>query len=108
MAQLDTDKRELLLYIENDWAVHRAFLAPTLRTVAKHYDKGQGDYGKALAAISRYAVLPAAREYVKVHGSMTASVKQMFPKPLRDAVAEDLLEYFLAEYRLGNRFWVVA
>lgn len=108
MAQLDTDKRELTLYIENDYGVHRAYLCPTLTTIAKHYDRGQGDYGKALAAISRYAVLPAAREYVKVHGSMTASVKTMFPKVLRDAVAEDLLEYFLAEYRSDNRFWVVA
>lgn len=108
MAQLDTEKQELLLYIENTWAIHRAYLAPTLTTIAKHYDKGQGDYGKALAAISRYTVLPAARQYVLEHGSMTASVKSMFPKVIRDAIAEDLLEYFLTEYRLGNRFWVVA
>jgi len=105
VSQLDTDRRELALYIDNDYGCHRAFLLPTLRTVAKHYDKGQGDYGKALLAISRYAVLPSAREYVKVHGSMTASVKTMFPKPIRDAVAEDILEYFLSEYRLGNKFW---
>lgn len=105
MAQLDTDKRELLLYMENDHGVYRAYLCPTLRTIEKHYLKGQGDYEKALKAISRYAVLPSAREYVKVHGSMTASVKTMFPKVLRDAIAEDILEHFLAEFRIGNRFW---
>lgn len=105
MAQLDTDRRELDLYINNDYGVYRAYLLPTLRTVAKHYDKGQGNYEKALAAISRYAVLPAARQYVLEHGSMTASVRTMFPKVVRDAVAEDLLGHFLSEYRLGNRFW---
>ena len=98
------EQQELYLYILNDWGVYNAYLKPMFRAINKKYDQGQGDYEKAVTGLSRNAVLPAARYYVATHGSMTASVKTMFPKPVRDAVAQELMDYFLDEYRVGNRF----
>lgn len=99
------EQRELYLYTINDWPVYKAYVLPALKSIAKKYDQGCGDYEKAISALSRNALLPAARQYVLMHGSMTASVRTMFPKPVRDAVAQELMDYFLSEYRFGNRFW---
>jgi len=47
-------------------------------------------------------LLPAAKEYLKQHGSMTDSVKQMFPKAERLKLAEVLALEMVGEFRLGN------
>jgi len=96
---------ELDLYIENTRAVARAYYFPTLRMIARHYDRGQGDYEKGIKAISRFTVLPAARQYLLEHGSMTDSVRDIFPKAMRDIVATGLMERFLDSYREADRFW---
>jgi hypothetical protein len=36
---------------------------------------------------------------------MTTAWHELFPKGDRDRVAEKLLDDFLTELRLGNRFW---
>lgn len=108
MAHIETDTHacaELALYIENDHDVARAYYYPALGTIARHYDRGRGDYEKGIAALARYAVLPAARHYILTHGSMTDSVAGVFPLAVRKIVAQGLMDRFLVEYRLGNRFW---
>lgn len=96
---------ELALYIHNDHGAYKAYFLPTCKTIARHYDRGQGDYEKGIKALARYTVLPAARQYLLEHGSMTDSVKGVFPPAIRQLVAVDLMQYFLDEYRAGSRFW---
>lgn len=98
---------ELSLYIHNDYGAYRAYFLPACRTIARHYDRGRGDYEKGIKALARYAVLPAARQYLLEHGSMTEGVRSVFPPAIRQLIATDLMDYFLSEYRLGNRFWEV-
>lgn len=100
-----TEVQELILYIENDYGTSKAYYFPTLAMIQKHYDKGRGDYEKGIKALARYAVLPSAKQYLLEHGSMIDSVRSVFPPAIREMVATELMDRFLAEYRAGNLFW---
>lgn len=95
---------ELELYLTNDFAVHRAYLQPCLKNLAKHHDRGEFYRDKALLSLSR-VVNSAAKQYNLEHGSMTTKWSELFPKGDRDRVANKILDDFLTELRLGNRFW---
>jgi hypothetical protein len=95
---------ELELYLNNDFAVHRAYLQPCLKSLAKHHDRGDFSRDGALLSLSR-VVNSAAKQYNLEHGSMTTKWSDLFPKGDRARVAEKILDDFLTELRLGNRFW---
>lgn len=97
---------ELSLYAENDYGCFRAYILPMLVACQTHYDKGQGDYERMLKGFQR-VLAPVARQYILEHGSMTDRWADVFPVSVRREVAERFAEYFLDEYRLGNR-WEVA
>ena len=103
---MSDEARELSLYAENDYGCYRAHILPMLVACQKHYDKGQGDYERMLKGFQR-VLAPVARQYILEHGSMTDRWSSVFPVSVRREVAEHFAEYFLAEYRLGNR-WEVA
>ena len=98
---------ELSLYADNDYGCYRAYILPMLVACQKHYDKGQGDYERVVKGFQR-VLAPIARQYTLEHGSMVDKWSSVFPVSVRREVAEKFAEYFLAEYRAGNRWEVTA
>jgi len=104
--------KELFLWIENDGDMYRQQYTPIIKNlVAK---KARGVYQSGLAAkLFGYLVENGAKKYYRemVEGLPTeytfvrhvsSEWSQMFPKKLRDAVAEELRDRFENEYELGN------
>jgi hypothetical protein len=98
------EARELELYLWNDNGCYKAYLLPACRVLAKRKDRGDFDYERGLRRM-RSAVDASAKQYNLEHGSMTTRWSDLFPKGDRDRVSAVLLDHFLAELRLGNRFW---
>ena len=76
----------------------------TGRLLTKFWRKGSFDYERALGYVYRNLVIPAAKDYKLCHGSITQSWHTMFPIPERKVAAENILNKFVAEFKLGN-FW---
>lgn len=100
---------ELMLYAENDYGAYRAYILPMLVACQRHYDKGDGDYERVVKGFRR-VLAPVARQYMREHGSVDDGSNPftrwstVFPVSVRGEVAEHFAEYFLAGYRLGNRW----
>jgi hypothetical protein len=97
---------ELILYTENDRGTYFAYLEPMLRAATKHYEKGQGDYEKLLKGFLRVATA-SAKQYTLEHGSMAEAWNRVFPISVRKEVAQHFAEYFLWEYRAGNKWEIL-
>jgi hypothetical protein len=95
---------ELELYLWNDVGCYRAYLVPTCRALARLYDKGKYTHEVALRRML-YSVNASAKQYNLEHGSMTTKWSSLFPRGDRDRVSAVLVDHFLTELRLGNRFW---
>ncbi len=91
--------RELELYSEHFSDVH---LNSTVKCLSKFHKRGDFDLDRAIAYVDRNLVMPAAKDYLLCHGSMTQNLKNTFPKCLRLQVAESLTERFVEEFKLGN------
>lgn len=97
---IDNDAfRELELYSENFSDIH---LNSTVKCLAKFHKRGDFELDRAIAYVDRNLVMPAAKDYLLRHGSMTQSLKSTFPKCLRVQVAESLTRRFVEEFKLGN------
>ena len=74
------------------------------KTLSKIYQNKRKEFSldRAISYLSRYVVLPAAKTYVYENCSMTDSVRSMFPKAMRDAIAEELARELISEFRLGT------
>ena len=92
--------RELELYATNV----RAWIHPVISKLSKKYKAGTFDYGKAITAVERYCLTPAAKQYMLECGSMTQHWADLFPKPVRMEAAEAIVDSWIAEFKLGN-FW---
>lgn len=95
---------ELEIYMMNDYGCHRAYFQPVCRALAGLYDKGKYTHEIALRRML-YAVNACAKQYNLEHGSMTSKWSSLFPRGDRDRVSAVLVDYFLSEIRLDNRFW---
>ena len=93
--------RELELYAANFSESHYNTVGKTL---SKFYKQGTFNLDRAIAYIERYLLVPAAKDYKLINGSMSTSWNQMFPKPERLVAAESIAHAFVSEFRLGN-FW---
>ena len=101
---IDQDARvELELYSCNFSSAHYNGVGKVL---SKFHKNGTYDYERAVKYIERNLVLPAAKDYLMCHGSMTQSLRNTFPKNLRMVIAEDIANTFRAEFELGN-YWEV-
>lgn len=97
--------KELYLWIENDGDLYRQQYEPINKNLT--IKKAQGRYDHILAAkLFGYLAESGAKKYYadsvgrKVPGDRGWS--EMFPKKLRDAVAEELRDKFEIEHALGN------
>tara|TARA_B100001063_G_scaffold77599_2_gene72062 strand:+ start:4176 stop:4502 length:327 start_codon:yes stop_codon:yes gene_type:complete len=91
---------ELELYATNV----EAYIHPVIKNLSKHYKRGEFDLDKAIHAIERYCLTPAAKQYRIEHGSMSTNWQAMFPKAVRLEAAESIARHWVQEFRLGN-YW---
>ncbi len=103
---------DLYLYITSDSDLYRQQHEPIIKNLTAK--KARGVYNSALAAkLFGYLVENGAKKYYvenaegkRVVGAFVQSVgkgwSDMFPKKLRDTVAEELRDRFEAEHSLGN------
>jgi hypothetical protein len=96
----DIAARELELYATNV----EGWIAPVIKTLSKKFRAGIFDYGRAVAYVDRYCLIPAAKQYQLEFGSLTTRWFDLFPKPVRQKAAAQIVDGWLAEFRLGN-FW---
>lgn len=91
--------KELWLYIDNDGDLYRQQYQPIIKNlVAK---KARGTYDHTLAAkLFGYLVESGAKKYTKEYDSRDSKWNDIFPKKVRDAVAEELRDHFEIEYAL--------
>ena len=100
--QLSHEMVELGYYCEHDQFFAPAYYWPAYKTLGKFHKANTFSLDRAIKYLDRYLLLPAAKEYLKHHCSMTDSVKQMFPKAERLKLAEVLALEMVGEFRLGN------
>ena len=98
--EMSAEARELELYATNV----ECWLKPVIKTLSKKHRAGVFEYGKALVAVERYCLVPAAKQYALEFGSMTQRWSDMFPKSARQEAAESIVDSWVSEFRLGN-YW---
>jgi hypothetical protein len=95
---------ELLLYLWNDHGCYEAYVLPVCRNLARLHDQGKYTHEIALRRVL-WAVNQIAKQYNLEHGSMTTKWSSLFSRADRDRATEVVVERFIIELRLGNRFW---
>lgn len=104
--------KELFLWIENDGDLYRQQYTPILKNLTAKKARGTYDRTKAVKLFG-YLVENGAKKYYRevVQGlpteytfvrNVSPEWSRMFPKKLRDVVAEELRDRFEDEYELGN------
>ena len=96
--------RELRLWIDNDRDCYFNHLVPVLKTLEKHFKRGNWNEEKAVIALERYALTPTAKSYAKQNCASQKDWCTVFTKPTRTLAAIELAESWLAEFQLGNGF----
>lgn len=92
--------RELSLWIDNDSDLYRQQYVPILKNLTAKKARGVYDHQKA-AVLFGYLAESGAKRYTKEFDAPDASWSAVFPKKLRDAVAEELRDRFEEEYDNG-------
>jgi hypothetical protein len=100
LSKLSDEARELELYATNV----ECWIMPVIKTLSKKHRAGIFNYHKALLAVDRYCLIPAAKQYKLEHGSMTTKWSTMFPANVRAEAAVSIVEGCLDEFRMGN-YW---
>lgn len=95
------EAQELKLYIENDGRIYERSIKPIYKSLATKKARGEYEHEKAIKAFM-YVVNEGAKRYVREHGSMTDKWSRMFDSEARQQVAEGMVHYFEAEWRLGQ------
>jgi hypothetical protein len=102
LQDLSSECRELYFYTVNDSFFSPAYYAPAYKKLGEFHKKGTFSLDRAIAYLNRYLVLPAAKEYRLQFGSMTDSLKNMFPAQERAKLAEVLAREMVGEFQIGN------
>lgn len=82
--------------------VGRAYYEPAYKTLGKFHQDGTYNLDRAIAYLDRYCLLPSAKQYLLEFGSMSDSVKVMFPRSWRIQLAEYMALEMVGEFKLGN------
>lgn len=102
LENLSSEGRELYFYTVNDSFFSPAYYAPAYKKLGKFHQQGTFSLDRAIAYLKRYLVLPAAKDYLLNHGSMTDSVRAIFPPEERAKLAEVLALEMIGEFKIGN------
>ena len=90
--------RELKLFLDNDFDLHRQQEEPIQKNLIRKIKKGIFDAQKS-AVLYRHLVDNAAKKYSKEFGVNAA---QIFPGPIRNAVARQKAAEFIRDFRTGQ------
>lgn len=94
MIVKETDEsRELFLYATNDGDIYRAYIVPTVRNLAKKYNKGVFDADKAIDAFW-YAADAAAKKYCKEFARVE-DAPRIFDVTARFTCAAEMLDCYM-------------
>jgi hypothetical protein len=94
------EARELELYATNV----EAWIAPAIKCLSAAHRAGIFNYEKAINYMDRYCLVPAAKQYRLEFGSMTDRWFDLFPKSVRQEAAQNIVDGWVSEFRLGN-YW---
>ena len=86
------DVDELVLYITNDGRLYTQMITPTINNMKRKNKRGQYDRDLAVKAW-QYVADEGVRRYDKEFGSGRGSLT-MLSKPTRQAIAEQLRDYY--------------
>jgi hypothetical protein len=92
---------ELDLYINNNEDLYRKHFMPIVYNLQRKLDKKIYDHEKA-KKLWMYLVDTAAREYTQEFGQPGEDVKDFFPKPTREKVAQVLADRELKNLEQGE------
>jgi len=92
---------ELDLYINNNEDLYRKQFMPTVYNLQRKFNKKIYDHEKA-KKLWMYLVDAAAREYTQEFGQPGEDVKDFFPKPTREKVAQVLADRELKNIEQGE------
>lgn len=92
---------ELDLYINNNEDLYRKQFMPIVYNLQRKLNKNIYDHEKA-KKLWQYLVDAAAREYTKEFGQPGEDVKDFFPKPTREKVAQVLADRELKNIEQGE------
>lgn len=101
IAPNETEISELRIFTDNDGDIYRLMVVPVIRAMVKRIKEGTYDRTKALKSWGMIAE-QGAKKYTTIHCSHGDKWHQIFSKPVRDAVAEEMEAYHMVEYKLGN------
>lgn len=91
---------ELMLYAQHNNGA--AYYESSYKILGKFHKAGTYNLDRAIKYLDRYCLIPAAKQYLLEFGSMTDSIKNIFPKSDRLKLAEYMALEMVAEFRLGN------
>ena len=87
------ESRELFLYASNDGDIYRTNIVPTVRNLAKKYNKGTFDADKAIDAFY-YVADAAARKYCKEFAHIE-DAPRIFNVTARFTCAAEMVNYYM-------------
>ncbi len=96
----EVSAKELYLFIENDGDLYRQQYSPINKNLTIKKAQGVYDHDKTVKQFM-YLVDNGAKRY-ESGGGRSGSMPSYFPKPVREAVAEELRDKFELEHELGN------
>jgi hypothetical protein len=99
---------ELCLFVENDSRCYHNYLVPAFKNQQRHYDKnlknGVENNFDLTVLLFTHTMKLCAQEYCRQHGSPTVKWHEVFDVLTRIYAARHFAEYFVAEYKAGNRW----
>jgi ABC-type taurine transport system substrate-binding protein len=100
--QIDSNAvNELDIYIMNNEDLYRRQFMPIIKNLQRKIAKNVYDHEKA-KKLWMYLIDQAAKEYVKEFGNPDEDVKDLFPKEIRNRVAEIIADRELENIKQGE------
>ena len=98
---MNDEARELEIFIMNDEDMYRRHFMQIVNNFKRKIKRGVYDHDKAPKLVM-YMVDEAARRYIKMHGSPTDRVQDVFPKETRLMVANKLADTIYSDIKAGE------
>lgn len=94
-------KDDLRLFIDNDADLYRQQFIPMVKNMKRKMKSGKFDAGKA-PKLLLYLVDNGARKYIKEVSGGVGTVKDLFPKALRQELAKEMAKDMQTAIEIGE------
>lgn len=99
---------ELCMFTENDSRCYHNYLVPAFKNQQRHYDRnrknGTADNFELTVLLFTHTMKLCAQEYCRQHCSKEDKWHEVFDVLSRIQAARHFAEYFVTEYKAGNRW----